>query len=253
MHSVPSRTQFRFAVIRQDLLSSNSWIAKVDKKGNAYISCRDNMKEIKTSLHASGKQHVAFSTEAELETKYGSRFLHKMEEPQTYTGPALTPCFNLFLPSWGLSLTPEMRDGHPATWNSQVIFLQAPQEPLFTSLSFVIVESALNLESATYDDASVLPIASLDLRPGKKLWIVRRYGTDEELRQLVFQVVNQINGDRELMARALDADSSDTPFMLRVDGRNRQGIPYTLPFAVSLAESSPSASAHFVAPFTVES
>ena len=250
MPSNSKSNEFTFAVIRQDLLSSNSWKVVVDKKGNAYICCRDTMKEIKTSLHKSGKQHVAFTSETKLLTTYGSRFLHKMEEPQTYVGPELTPSFNLIFPSWGLSLSPKIRQADPTTWNNQVSFIAAAQEPLATTLSFVIVDSALDLKSATYDDPSIVTVTSLDLRLGKKLLVVRRYEDDGQLRQLAIDTVDDANRNAEAIAESLDSDRSDTPFLLRVDGRNVRGIPYTMPFTVSLMEGCPVERPQLAAPFS---
>jgi hypothetical protein len=36
-------------------LTSNSWRVRVEQKSELYIACRDNFKEIKVSLHASGR------------------------------------------------------------------------------------------------------------------------------------------------------------------------------------------------------
>ena len=249
MQSNSNAGEFRFAVIRQNTLSSNSWKVLVDKKGNAYICCRDNMKEIKASLHESGQQHVAFTSESGLLTTYGDRFLQKMEEPETYTGPTLTPCYNLFFPSWGLSLTPEMRHAAPRVWSNQVTFIDAADEPLATTLSFFIVDSALYLKPAAIDESSFSPIASLALRPGKKLLIVRRYEADNDLRQLALTMVEEINGDVETVAAILDPRHNDTPIMLRSDGRNNQGIPYTMAFTVSVKDDCQTGIPQLVTPF----
>ncbi len=251
MPSNSKNGEFTFAVIRQDLLSSNSWKVAVDRNGNAYILCRDAMKEMKTSLHESGKQHVAFNSETELLTKDGSRFLHKMEEPQTYVGPELTPSFNLFFPSWGLSLTPKIRQADPTTWNSQVSFIAAAEEPLATTLSFVIVDSALDVKAATYNDPSIVTVTSLQLRLGKKLLVVRRYEDDQQLRRLAIDTVDEVNRNAEAIAGNLESDHSDGPWLLRVDGRNVEGTPYTMPFTVSLVEGCSTERPQVAAPFLV--
>ena len=44
-----------FAVMRKDGTSSNAWGVKVNKNnGGAFVYCRDNMNEVKASLHQSG-------------------------------------------------------------------------------------------------------------------------------------------------------------------------------------------------------
>ena len=79
---------------------------------------------------------------------------------------------------------------------------------------------------------TILPLSqstSLDLRLGKKLLVVRRYEDDGQLRQLAIDTVDDANRNAEAIAESLDTDRSDTPFLLRVDGRNVRGIPCTCP------------------------
>lgn len=62
---VPVREQeFRFAVGEPSGASTNSWKAWVDRKGDIYIACRDNFREIKVSLHASGRWRLGLTEEA---------------------------------------------------------------------------------------------------------------------------------------------------------------------------------------------
>ncbi|MCY4557224.1 MAG: hypothetical protein OXF79_12770 [Chloroflexi bacterium] len=57
--SLPLRdSPIRFAVMREDCLSSNALRVWVGSDGSAYVACRDNMKEMKASLHQSGKQLI---------------------------------------------------------------------------------------------------------------------------------------------------------------------------------------------------
>ena len=75
---LPLRTYpIRFAVKRRGGFTSNSWGVRVERKGDAYIYCRDSMKDQKVSLHASGKQHISFNENAaSREVLYG-RSLHE--------------------------------------------------------------------------------------------------------------------------------------------------------------------------------
>ena len=73
--TLPLRSSpMRFAVMRKDGLSSNAWRVWVDPAGDAYVLCRDHMKEMKASLHQSGKQHIAFTSKTGIEMTKGSRF-----------------------------------------------------------------------------------------------------------------------------------------------------------------------------------
>jgi len=54
----------RFAVGNPKGLTSNSWRVWAEKKCELYIACRDNFKETKVSLHASGRWRMGYTTEA---------------------------------------------------------------------------------------------------------------------------------------------------------------------------------------------
>jgi hypothetical protein len=58
------RGPIRFAVGHPDGLTSNSWRVWTSPAGDVYISCRDNFKEAKVSLHASGRWRMGFTEKA---------------------------------------------------------------------------------------------------------------------------------------------------------------------------------------------
>ena len=58
------RGPVRFAVGPPNGVTSNSWKLWAGKNGDVYIACRDNFKEAKVSLHASGRWRMGFTTEA---------------------------------------------------------------------------------------------------------------------------------------------------------------------------------------------
>ncbi len=53
----------RFAVVNSEAVTSNSWRCWAEQKGDVYIACRDNFKECKVSLHASGSWQMGFTEE----------------------------------------------------------------------------------------------------------------------------------------------------------------------------------------------
>jgi hypothetical protein len=76
-------TRIRFAVMRKHGFTSNSWGVVVNRKGDAYIYCRDDLKDQKVSLHASGKQHISFNENTPSMRFYaGDRFMNRWREPQ---------------------------------------------------------------------------------------------------------------------------------------------------------------------------
>ena len=92
----------RFAILTPDGRTSNSWRVWTES-GDGYICCRDNMRDVKVSLHCSGKQHIAFRSETGIEMTEGSRFWNQWHEPPQQS-PAI-PSFKLVFPPWGVRLT----------------------------------------------------------------------------------------------------------------------------------------------------
>ena len=85
--TLPLRTgPIRFAVTMANGLTSHSW--KVfTKGGDAYVVCRESMKDIKVSLHKSGRQHIAFVHGSGHEMTPGSRFWNRWWEPSSKQRP----------------------------------------------------------------------------------------------------------------------------------------------------------------------
>ena len=113
---LPLRTSpIRFAVVMRNGLTSHSW--RVFTNGSdAYIACRETMKEVKVSLHASGRQHIAFTEGSGHEMTSGSRFWNRWWEPSSQQRPPL-PSVKLLFPSWGTTLRldadrPKWKDNH---------------------------------------------------------------------------------------------------------------------------------------------
>jgi hypothetical protein len=60
----------------------NSWKCWVGKKGDVYIICRDNLKDAKVSLHASGRWRMAL--EERVRTKYPAERAGVKHPPESY-------------------------------------------------------------------------------------------------------------------------------------------------------------------------
>jgi hypothetical protein len=116
----------RFAVGPPNGLTSNSWTLWANRKGDVYISCRDNFKEAKVSLHASGRWRMGFTSEAlvknpnlmKLEGEDRTWEVWDKPPPQL---PSTTIAFRLFFPTSELAVRPEQR---PAPEWDKVIFIE---------------------------------------------------------------------------------------------------------------------------------
>lgn len=180
----------RFAVMRKDGMSSNSWRAWVESPGDFYIKCRDNMSEIKISLHKSGKHQIAFTTESKLEMTPGSRFWDRWTEPLYIDRLNLQPTFKLYFPSWGLSLSNEDRLQHPETWDKNEILISTSDKDLMTTVSFYVVDERKKLKN---ENVLHYVLGIMPTRPEFNLWTITYQEQDHGLRQIVAQALQKID------------------------------------------------------------
>src|SRR5262249_23218367 len=115
----------RFAVGPPDGVTSNSWRCWA-QKGDVYIVCRDNFREAKVSLHASGSWHMAFTEQATKNNPYlaalnRNRFWRIWPEPPAQL-PNVVPAFRLFFLTSELAIPQNQRKS--AGWKD-VIFIEA--------------------------------------------------------------------------------------------------------------------------------
>jgi hypothetical protein len=120
-------------------VSSNSWKIWV-RRFDTYVACRDNFREFKVSLHASGIWRVALTKETvaarpELFSG-GDRILHKWSPDLSSRKPVIG--FQLIVMNAGLYLQKRQRRG----WPTSVVFVEPPSNPEeMTILSVTIVQS----------------------------------------------------------------------------------------------------------------
>ena len=177
----------RFAVTMKNGLTSNTWGLKVEKDGDAYIFCRDNMKEQKISLHKSGKQHIAFSKGSGHEMTPGSRYWNQWREPQQQRPPM--PSFKLVFPSWATTVNGEAREGCRSKWDSNQILIEGDDELITVVLFFIIDEGLVPRQQGLPS----IPIAVVPLRPGKDLCVIACREHDRGLKSMVERTLQRID------------------------------------------------------------
>ena len=227
----------RFAVMNMKGISSNSWRIWKENDGSAYIKCRDNMKEMKVSLHPSGAQQVALTTESGVAPMPGGRFWNRWEEPPHYDGTALIPTFSLFFPNWALALDQLSRDQYPRYWNNNDLCIEAPASPLATIVSFYILDKDVVIDSKNIGADASFPLAILSLRPGKKLLVVALYQHEGNMQELAQHALNHMNTDnawRDLLKGFPDGHI----FGSCVTGNATAGGVYLLTFAPVLSRTA---------------
>ena len=181
----------KFAVTMPGGTTSNLWRVWTEKSGDAYVCCRDNMREIKISLHSSGKQHIAFREETGVEMTPGSRYWNQWREPVS-SDPA-TPTLRLVFPPWGVRLTEKDRNKTPKIrrkWEDNHILIDGDDE-LLVVVYLLFVDEGKELRLTGDYPSSV--IAILPLRPGKKLLVVAGKRPEGEARARVERALANVN------------------------------------------------------------
>ena len=160
------QSPINFAVIRHNGLSSDPWLVRVDKKGDIYILCRDNMDHMKVSLHKSGVHQIAFVVESGLEMTEGNRFWQRWSEPHYAEGSKGVPTLRLLFPSWSLEVTPETRQKKSSIWDKTQVWIEAAEEPLATEVSFFVTDDTV----ANFQVEGVKPCVPVGMLPTSTLY-----------------------------------------------------------------------------------
>ena len=227
-----TKSPVRFSVMRRNGLSSNAWRVWVDEGGEAYIRSRDHMHNIKVSLHRSGQHQLSFTTESRLEMTEGNRHWIRWSEPPNNPGSPVIPTFNLYFPSWGLTLNEDRRNTHPRVWDRNQIAIEAGETPTATVISFVIMNDQLNIPFNISGDIPHFPLAALPLRLGKKLWVVACHRPEANMRDLARQGASGLAG----YAQSTPEPFTDIPdgevLGMCVAGNTPAGGTFLMPFEI---------------------
>ena len=189
-------------MVMNDGSTSNSWRVWVEKEGDAYICCRDSMSEVKVSLHKSGRQHIACTKQPRMELGPGERYLNTWREPP-HQGPVV-PSFKLMFPSWGVRLNGGDRnktDRMRRKWRDNRVLIEH-HDGLMIAVDFIIRDDDFGIDGSGYpmEKLAVIP-APVDGRPGRRLFVIVRKGTDEHFRGIVQRALDSLrNTDAERIA-----------------------------------------------------
>ena len=215
----------RFAVQRRGGITSNAWGVNVERTGDAYIYCRDAMKDQKVSLHASGKQHISFDKNASnMRFDKGDRFMNQWWEPRH--DERAIPTLRLLFPTWGLGLNAQQRKKTQRVWDRNGVLIPGDDE-MITVVSFVIVDDDTRLRKAEESPPSA-PFGVLRLRPGKSLFVIASYEPEGELRKKVDDALKEIasttdpkllEGDEDLTICLTGYTVENCTFMLPLSAR----------------------------------
>lgn len=164
------RGPVRFAVGSPDGLTSNSWRMWTTKHGDIYVACRDNFKQAKVSLHASGRWRMGFTTEALakdgtfLQSDQNRAWEVWDEPPASF--PNVVTAFRLLFPTSELAVRPEQRVQQE--WKKVIHIEAAPPRKITVLTLFVTVGDPV----LTHESEPSFCVASLDIGHHRRAQIV---------------------------------------------------------------------------------
>lgn len=228
--SIPlQQNSIRFSVLRRNGLSSNSWRVWVGKPGDVYIACRDHLGGLKISLHRSGKCHIASNQKEVID---GDRYLGKWDRPITEEIRGLRP-FQLLFPTKALCVNQEARDENKALWAKNEVYIEAPESPFGTTVSFVIVEDTIKTMNA--EAALSYPLAIMPAWPGTNLWVVVSHLYEGKMLEVAGNIIRNF-GDLidEDTVEQLAKEPDGKVFTITVSGHADGESVYLMPFPVEI-------------------
>ena len=154
------KSPVNFSVFRNDGLSSNRWGANTNKKGDAYIYCRDNPGREKVSLHVSGRQHISMNGRVSTDQGAPDRIGPVWKEPDF--GAGATATFSLIFPPWGLGIKPKTRQ----RYKDELLIVGHPDK--FIVVCFFVVDSTKTMRGSMPH----MLLGKLPLRKGMELQII---------------------------------------------------------------------------------
>jgi hypothetical protein len=173
----------RFAVGPPDGLTSNSWKIWTTKAGDVYVACRDNFKEVKVSLHASGRWRMGFTTEAVTQNTnllaQGQNRAWEIWDRPPETLPDTVIAFHLIFPTSELAVRPEQRD--PSDWK-RVMYIEAAPSGKVTTVTLFITRGDVTLK---HDSEPSFVLASLDIGSGLYAQLVVHGDPEGDLQSLL--------------------------------------------------------------------
>ena len=234
------KSPIRFAITMLDGSTSNAWRAWVEKGTEVYVCCRDNLSEVKISLHSSGKQHIAFRGETGIHMVSGSRFWNQWREPSKER--LAIPSFRLLFPPWGVRLTAEDRSKTKEIrrkWDQNQVLIEGDDEFL-VAVSFVILDQETSLEPSG-DHPNAL-IGLLPLGHGKNLFVVAGKEPEGDLKNVVENGLSKIPPEIAEKLSSLQVDGKRSIACLTADHRN--GYAYMVAVPVEASDQSGRADLH---------
>ena len=179
------KNPIRFAILYRNWCTSNAWGVRVERKGDAYIYCRDNLQAQHVSLHASGKQHITIDPNSPSAGDLSEKlFTNQWQEPDEGI-----PTFRLVFPSWGTQLNAEQQNRFKSKWKKNDIYIEGHHEFL-TIVAFYIVREQVKLQKKGTFPGFVL--GELPLACERKLVITAEWEPERDFQSVIKRALKRV-------------------------------------------------------------
>ncbi len=209
-----------FSVLRRDGLLSYRWGVKVNKKGDAYVYCRDIKNAEKVSLHASGRQHIYMPKAPNGKDGFGSRFGNIWREPD-FDSEAIAS-FSLVFPPWGVGTGPHF------VKHSKDELLIIGHIEMVVVVAFFIVDAGKTMRGRMPH----FVLGQLPMEPGRTLHVIAWREPQGNLIEMVRTALSQIP-----LATA-NGKAGAGEYTVRLQGFRRPNSAYMLTVPVRFAPPS---------------
>jgi hypothetical protein len=190
-YEVVRKGSLRFAIGHPAGITSNSWKVWANQKGDVYLVGRDNYRELKVSLHVSGRWRMGLTQEALREnpglvSSDQDRVWGKWERPAESLPGAVRAFQVIFLPSQ-LAVRPEMRTSKVWAKNQVVVASAPPGSVNIATIWITQGEPTLQPEVGP-----VITLASFPLRRGRHA-------------QTTVHIEPVVEASKQMLANAIEA------------------------------------------------
>jgi hypothetical protein len=213
------RGPVRFAIGSPDGFTSNAWRMWTSKRGDIYIACRDNFKEAKVSLHASGRWRMGLTTEAvEKNTRLLSsdenRAWEVWDKPAEVL-PGLVIALHLVFPTSELAVRPDLR--RLAEWKD-VVFIEAapPGTGVLTLVTLFVTRGDPDLLPSSGEPS--FRLASLDIGENRRAQLVACVAPEANIPKIIADCVAGARKSAESQGIELPKEAYGYFFGRRDDG-----------------------------------
>ena len=201
-----------FSILRNDCLFSKRWGVMTNKKGDAYVYCRDEPNSEKVSFHPSGRQHISITNKVAEKVNTDCRFGPVWTEPEF--GQDAIATFSLIFPPWGFGAKLE-----PLKRQKDEFWIVGHREMLIV-VRFFIVDSAKEMQGKVPH----IVLGKLPLREGRTLHIIACKEPQNNLKDGIRRAFPEISstlsehnlGEDDFTLNLQGFQSSNSAFMVTV-------------------------------------